>query len=65
MHACCGFVFFCCFGSLRVAVVVEVEVEVVVVGLRFLRESSFQGSLLYLSREESLGNHFFEIIQKN
>ena len=32
--------------------------------LEFLRTSGFQGSLLYLSREESLGNYIFEESQK-
>ena len=49
---------------------VMVHVGIYVHGLRhgdyigILRKSSFQGSLLYLGREESLGNHFFEAFQK-
>ena len=38
----------------------SVEVEVV----RFAKIEWLQGSLLYLSREESLGNHFFEEFHK-
>ena len=67
-YLCC-FVSFCFLATiwdyLKIHVVFsrsrsrDVEVEVGVVGVRFLRESSFPGSLLYLSREESLGNHFF------
>ena len=39
----------------------DVEVEVEVVGPVFAKVEWLQGSLLYFSREESLGNHFLEV----